>query len=98
MLAEADDWAETHFESGVEALAKVLDLVRCHQVVLPGEICSCLFTVFVLEGWSSKLDPDHSVMEQVKHMVRRWDSSLKAIIGDTMAKQWLPGDQRLAVV
>ncbi|CAD7703840.1 unnamed protein product [Ostreobium quekettii] len=97
MMNASETWDGSPFESGVDALAHVLDLVRRHQVVLPGEICSCLFTVFVLEGWSSKLDPMHSVMDQVQDLVRRWDRGLKGLIGNTMEKQWLPGDQRLAV-
>ena len=37
----------------------------CRQVSLPGHICAAVVTTLVLEGWSSKLDPDHSVMTQV---------------------------------
>ena len=37
----------------------------CRQVSLPGHICAAVVTTLVLEGWSSELDPDHSVMTQV---------------------------------
>lgn len=32
------------------------------QVSLPGHICAVVVTTMVLEGWSNKLDPDHSVL------------------------------------
>jgi aarF domain-containing kinase len=34
-------------------------------VTLPGHICAVVVTTLVLEGWSNKLDPDHSVLSQV---------------------------------
>lgn len=39
----------------------------CAQVNMPGHICAVVVTTLVLEGWSSKLDPKHSVLEQVLH-------------------------------
>ena len=35
------------------------------QVTIPGEVCAVLVTTLVLEGWSSLLAPEHSVLEQV---------------------------------
>lgn len=35
------------------------------QVTLPGHICAVVVTTLVLEGWSNKLDPTHSVLAQV---------------------------------
>lgn len=35
------------------------------QVSLPGQICAVLVTTLVLEGWSNRLAPDHSVLGQV---------------------------------
>ncbi|GIL81924.1 hypothetical protein Vretimale_1497 [Volvox reticuliferus] len=56
------------FKNGADALASVLELVRQHQVSLPGHICAVVVTTLVLEGWSNKLDPDHSVLSQVQAM------------------------------
>ena len=39
---------------------------RCAQVNMPGHICAVVVTTLVLEGWSSKLDPKHSVLEQAR--------------------------------
>lgn len=35
-------------------------------MTLPGQICAVLVTTLVLEGWSSRLAPDHSVLGQVR--------------------------------
>ncbi len=32
---------------------------------MPGHICAVVVTTLVLEGWSNKLDPSHSVLVQV---------------------------------
>jgi aarF domain-containing kinase len=57
-----------HFDSGAEALSTVLELVRVHGVSLPGHICAVVVTTLILEGWSNKLAPDHSVLSQVQGM------------------------------
>ncbi len=36
------------------------------QVSLPGHICAVVVTTLVLEGWSSQLDPSHSVLAEVR--------------------------------
>lgn len=33
---------------------------------LPGHICAVIVTTLVLEGWSSTLDPGHSIMDDVE--------------------------------
>lgn len=37
------------------------------QVSLPGHICAVVVTTLVLEGWSSKLDPDQSLLDDIGH-------------------------------
>ena len=39
------------------------------QVSLPGQICAVLVTTLVLEGWSNRLAPDHSVLGQVRMQI-----------------------------
>ena len=42
-------------------------ICRCWmQVTLPGHICAVVVTTLVLEGWSSQLDPSHSVLTEVR--------------------------------
>ncbi len=64
-LDEGQTWDETQFNNGADTLAHVLELVRLHHVTLPGHICAVVVTTLVLEGWSNKLDPTHSVLSQV---------------------------------
>ena len=39
------------------------------QVNLPGHICAVVVTTLVLEGWSSKLDPNQSIMDDIKTVI-----------------------------
>jgi len=66
--ARSADGDTAIFRNTAEALASVLELIRQHQVSLPGHICAVVVTTLVLEGWSNKLDPDHSVLSQVQKM------------------------------
>ena len=43
-------------------------------------------TTLVLEGWSSKLNPQHSVLEQVEDTLRRHESALS-----TRMSRWMGG-------
>jgi len=65
---EGLSWDSSCFRNSADALANVLELVRLYQVSLPGHICAVVVTTLVLEGWSNKLDPDHSVLRQVNKM------------------------------
>ena len=51
------------------------------QVALPGEVCAVLVTTLVLEGWSSQLAPEHSVLEQVERLVAAdsWQARAKLV-------------------
>ncbi|KAL4440314.1 hypothetical protein ABPG75_003315 [Micractinium tetrahymenae] len=66
LTAETTTTGKTH---GADALADVMELVRTHQVSMPGHICATVVTTMVLEGWSNQLDPDHSTLQEVKRMV-----------------------------
>jgi aarF domain-containing kinase len=64
-LDEGAEWGDTRFANSADTLGHVLELVRQYHVSLPGHICAVVVTTLVLEGWSNKLDPDHSVLTQV---------------------------------
>lgn len=72
-----DNWDACKFETSSEAFGEVVDIIRRHRVSLPGQICSCLFSVFVMEGWSSKLDPNHSLMYQIDELVKETEKTWK---------------------
>lgn len=77
-----------HYNSGADALNSVLELVRQHQVNLPGHICAVVVTTLVLEGWSNKLDPDHSVLQQVQGMfepvAHKWHDRICHVVDQVM--------------
>ncbi|KAK9788286.1 hypothetical protein WJX73_008757 [Symbiochloris irregularis] len=70
--------------NGADALSSAIELVRKHQVSLPGHICAVVMTTLVLEGWSSALDPDHSVLEQVDRVLSLKESSWGRRIGQAV--------------
>lgn len=72
-LGSTGSWEDSIYQSPADALNHCLEMIRRHHVFLPGEVCSALFTVLVLEGWSSKLDQEHGVMEKIQHMITKWD-------------------------
>jgi aarF domain-containing kinase len=75
MLVKADESNDDDaFSNGAEALSAVLELVRVHQVNMPGHICAVVVTTLILEGWSHKLDPSHSVLMQVG-LLGKWQSN-----------------------
>lgn len=82
-LGTTGSWDESVYQSPADALNHCLDMIRRHQVFLPGQVCSVLFTVLVLEGWSSKLDQENGVMEKIQNMICKWDRSWeRALLGN----------------
>jgi aarF domain-containing kinase len=49
-----------------EVMGDMMETVRRHGVHLRGAVTTVIMTSMVLEGWSSKLDPDVRVLEAVK--------------------------------
>lgn len=52
-----------------EWMAAVLESARRHRVHLASEVCSVVVTALVLEGWSSRLDPDVCVMALIRQVL-----------------------------
>ena len=81
-------WDNSHFDSGADALASVLELVRIHGVSLPGHICAVVVTTLILEGWSNQLDPTHSVLTQVQGMFEpqnfSWKQRINHVVDNVM--------------
>ncbi|KXZ44199.1 hypothetical protein GPECTOR_71g560 [Gonium pectorale] len=90
-LAAAGQADSCAFKNGADALAAVLELVRLHQVSLPGHICAVVVTTLVLEGWSNKLDPDHSVLTQVQAMFEPenvpWSHRITSLVDRVMEEE-----------
>lgn len=88
-LRELQHDGESSDGDGAAAMAATLEIVRKHEVSLPGQVCAILVSVLVLEGWSSKLSPQYSVLNQVERLVDSEEESqhkmqylLKTILWD----------------
>jgi len=81
VLKRANAFAKGNTFSGAEALATVLELVRQHDVSLPGHICATVVTTLVLEGWSHQLDPAHSTLSEVRRVIamKKGETKLKKV-------------------
>lgn len=77
------------------------DMLVIVQVSLPGHICAVVVTTLVLEGWSSKLDPEQSIMDDIGHALHAskspsWRQHLALIFSwDTVAGLSTNGSKRL---
>lgn len=49
-----------------EVISDILERVRRHQVDIKGIISTVVVTTLVLEGWSTKLNPDIRILETLK--------------------------------
>ncbi|EFN54091.1 hypothetical protein CHLNCDRAFT_136214 [Chlorella variabilis] len=99
LTAESAATGATH---GADALAEVLELVRTHAVNMPGHICATVVTTMVLEGWSNKLDPNHSTLQgeraaapQVKRMVKATKGGLLGQLTEVMMRGELAADSEV---
>lgn len=71
--------------SGV--IQEVMETVRVHNVSLRGVVSTVVVTTLVLEGWSSKLNPDLKMLEELKGLLPlSWPERIQAYVeafGDT---------------
>lgn len=54
-----------------EVIQDMLEKVRMHQVNLKGSVSTLVATTLVLEGWSTKLNPDISIIDQISEALPR---------------------------
>lgn len=60
-----------------EIIQDMLDKVRKHEVTLKGSVCTLMATTLVLEGWSTKLNPDICIMDRLKEKLPKpWKERL----------------------
>jgi aarF domain-containing kinase len=87
-----DSWEESEYSSSAAAFASILEVVRNYEVTLPGHICAVLITVLVLEGWSSELSPERSVLEEVKSVVAMDEDSWRERMSSLVDRwvEWAP--------
>ncbi|KAI7837776.1 hypothetical protein COHA_008405 [Chlorella ohadii] len=92
LTAETQATGATH---GADALADVLEMVRTHQVNMPGHICATVVTTMVLEGWSNQLDPNHSTLQEVKRMIAASKGGLLGQLTEVMLRGELAADHEI---
>lgn len=54
-----------------EVIQDMLGKVRMHQVNLKGSVSTLVATTLVLEGWSTKLNPNISIIDQISEALPR---------------------------
>lgn len=52
-----------------EIMSAMMDTVREHQVHLQGVVSTVVITTMVLEGWSTKLDPDIRILDTLRDIL-----------------------------
>jgi len=60
---------ETVRNHTADVMREMLERVRLHGVTLNGSVSALVATTLVLEGWSTKLDPDLRIIEQMREVL-----------------------------
>lgn len=74
-----------------DIIQNMLDKVRKHEVTLKGSVCTLMATTLVLEGWSTKLNPDISIMDRLRTTLPKpWNERFaQAINSIENERHWL---------
>lgn len=76
----------------------IMEMVRVHQVSLRGVVSTVVVTTLVLEGWSSKLNPDLQMMQKLKELLPlTWPERLEAF-AEAFGSSTPAGNAQLMVV
>ncbi|MEW5312540.1 MAG: hypothetical protein WDW38_004169 [Sanguina aurantia] len=89
-LVSADVLVES-FEEGQHITNYINSTNNPYNNSLPGHICAVVVTTMVLEGWSNKLDPTHSVLAQVQEMFAgenvSWGQRITGLVQQAMLEE-----------
>lgn len=82
-------WSETDLaEHTGEVFGELMDAIRRHHVHMEGSVSTVVVTALVLEGWSSKLDPDLKIMDTLREMLPQdWTGRVSRIV-DRIVDRW----------
>eukprot|EP00890_Picochlorum_soloecismus_P002191 jgi/Picsp_1/2973/NSC_01197-R1_probable serine threonine-protein kinase abkc-like len=76
-----------------EVITDMMDSIRERGIQIPGSVSSVVITTMVLEGWSTKLNPDIRILESLKEMLpTAWEERMKKAVDNVL------GDQILSLV
>lgn len=75
-----------------EVIGEVMERVRRHNVALRGSVSTIVVTTMVLEGWSTKLNPDIKIMESLREMLpMKWSERISQTADRVITRHLLPG-------
>lgn len=77
-------------ENSQQVIGWMMDTIREHQVHMKGVVSSVVFSSMVLEGWSSKLNPDIRIVETLKEKLpgmHAWKARVLASVDRVVAGQ-----------
>ena len=82
----------------VAPLQDIMEMVRVHQVSLRGVVSTVVVTTLVLEGWSSKLNPDLQMLQKLKELLPlTWPERVEAFL-EAFGSDRPAGDTQLLAV
>ncbi|GFH25969.1 ABC1 domain-containing protein, partial [Haematococcus lacustris] len=77
------DYIHRHTSRVIES---IIDTLRQHQVTLKSTVSTVVVTTLVLEGWSSKLNPDMRILDHMRDMLQAdWGERIGRIVDKTMS-------------
>jgi aarF domain-containing kinase len=67
-------------------LGDMIEQLRRHQVTLKSTISTVVVTTLVLEGWSSRLNPDLHIMDTLRELLANsWNERLSRAVDNIMS-------------
>ena len=64
-----------------EIIGNMMDTIREHNIQIPGVVSNVIISTVVLEGWSSKLNPDIRILESLKEFLpAAWEERMKKLV------------------
>lgn len=63
-------------ENTSEIISEMMEKIRQHQVNLKGVVSTVVVTTMVLEGWSTKLNPDIKIMDALRDILPSWNERI----------------------
>jgi aarF domain-containing kinase len=78
-----------------DVIASMMDTIRRHGVHLKGVVSTVVITTMVLEGWSTKLNPDIRVMDTLRDLLpQNWGLR----VGKTLDRAFSSASLALAAI
>jgi len=75
-------------ENSQQVIGWIMDTIRKHQVHLKGVVSTVVFSSMVLEGWSTKLNPDIRIVETLKEILPSlWKNRAQSAVDKVVENQ-----------